>query len=374
MGSSENIDTLEVIELANKDMLDYFNKAFLNHLEDIQSVKTQIFEIDIKTDELEKTKDLYAFKSNSKKSVFSPIISDGSESERGKIISDQLSSLADAREGLIMRLRSMEIRLGELKKHLAKLNDASDAIDALKSMPAQNDDEDDFELLYEESGIPAELIAHGKTVLMQSAYDKAVANALLDKKVKDSMDSVTHKLDALSYMISSDPARAKVTLHEINRSAKKLISAIDEVQTRLDYELDSTKSLKTLLEDYLNEQKQAHPYLVFNTDLTCDESVTSLAPVYSIYTMKLIGIYLDNALKHANADSIDIRFMLTPNKIEVAIDDDGDGMEPDAPSKAPWYSSLKKAEEIITLLGGELHLITDLDQGTKVSFSYYTNN
>ena len=130
MGSSENIDTLEVIELANKDMLDYFNKAFLNHLEDIQSVKTQIFEIDIKTDELEKTKDLYAFKSNSKKSVFSPIISDGSESERGKIISDQLSSLADAREGRIMRLRSMEIRLGELKKHLAKLNDASDAIDA----------------------------------------------------------------------------------------------------------------------------------------------------------------------------------------------------------------------------------------------------
>ncbi|MBR4513952.1 MAG: sensor histidine kinase [Lachnospiraceae bacterium] len=374
MGSSEYDDNFELIELANKDMLDYFNKAFLNHLEDIQSVKTQIFEIDIKTDELEKTKDLYAFKSNSKKSVFSPIISDGSDTERGKIISDQLSSLADVRESLIMKLRSMEIRLGELKKHLSKLNDAADAIDAIKSAPAPEEEDDGFELLFEESKIPEDFIVHGKTVLMQSAYDKAVANALLDKKVKDSMDSVTHKLDALSYMITSDPARAKVTLHEINRSAKRVINAVDEVQTRLDYELDSTKSLKALLEEYLNEQKQAHPYMNFDTDLTCDESVSSLAPVYSIYTMKLIGIYLDNALKHANADSIEIKFMLTPTKIEVAINDDGDGMEPDAPSKAPWYSSLKKAEEIITLLGGELHLITDLDQGTKVSFSYYTNN
>ena len=53
---------IESIRVANKEMLDYFNDSFLNALEDIQDLKTQAFEIDIKIDELEKTKDLYAFK------------------------------------------------------------------------------------------------------------------------------------------------------------------------------------------------------------------------------------------------------------------------------------------------------------------------
>ena len=73
----ESKENFKKIKSANQMMLDYFNKSFLSQLEDIQNLKTQIFEIDIKIDELDKTKDIYAFKTNSRKSVFSPVTNDG---------------------------------------------------------------------------------------------------------------------------------------------------------------------------------------------------------------------------------------------------------------------------------------------------------
>ena len=51
----ESKENFKKIKSANQMMLDYFNKSFLSQLEDIQNLKTQIFEIDIKIDELDKT-------------------------------------------------------------------------------------------------------------------------------------------------------------------------------------------------------------------------------------------------------------------------------------------------------------------------------
>ena len=89
----ESKENFKKIKSANQMMLDYFNKSFLSQLEDIQNLKTQIFEIDIKIDELDKTKDIYAFKTNSRKSVFSPVTNDGVDTERNKIIQEQIKDL-----------------------------------------------------------------------------------------------------------------------------------------------------------------------------------------------------------------------------------------------------------------------------------------
>ena len=119
---------IESIRVANKEMLDYFNDSFLNALEDIQDLKTQAFEIDIKIDELEKTKDLYAFKSSSKKSVFSPSANDGIDNERGRIIDTQIQDLLGIKETLGLKIRSTERSLESLKKRLQVLSDAEAAI------------------------------------------------------------------------------------------------------------------------------------------------------------------------------------------------------------------------------------------------------
>lgn len=112
-------------------MLDYFNKSFLSQLEDIQNLKTQIFEIDIKIDELDKTKDIYAFKTNSRKSVFSPVTNDGVDTERNKIIQEQIKDLQSVKETLTLKLRGMELQLNKLRQYLEALNNAEDALTSL---------------------------------------------------------------------------------------------------------------------------------------------------------------------------------------------------------------------------------------------------
>ena len=127
----ESKENFKKIKSANQMMLDYFNKSFLSQLEDIQNLKTQIFEIDIKIDELDKTKDIYAFKTNSRKSVFSPVTNDGVDTERNKIIQEQIKDLQSVKETLTLKLRGMELQLNKLRQYLEALNNAEDALPLL---------------------------------------------------------------------------------------------------------------------------------------------------------------------------------------------------------------------------------------------------
>ena len=375
MNPQENI---ELIKQANRTMLDYFNKAFLNQLEDIQEIKTQIFEIDVKMDELEKTKDLYAFKTNSKKSVFSPIISEGMDIERGKIINEQISDMTNVRESLIMKIRTMEIKLGELKRYLTGLNDASDAIARLT---ADNSDcnaseeagaADGFEFLEEPAG--DSIKSHGYNILMQDAFDKAVMSTLLDNYIKTQINSLTHKTELMSYLLGTDISRAKLTLKEMEQGAKQILSYVGDIEKKLDADIDSTRSIRVLLDDFIALSKERHPECEIETQIEISDYEKKLHPVFCINTLKLLHILFDNIYKHANASTITLRFVLSPNIVDVTVTDNGVGISSGYMSEAPWYSSLHKAHEILYLLGGRLEITGDVMSGTKARFSFNINN
>ncbi len=371
MSAQEN---LEIANKANQTMLDYFNKAFLQQLEDIQEIKTQIFEIDVKMDELEKTKDLYAFKSNSKKSAFSPIITDGFEFERGKIINDQISDMTSVRESLIMKIRSMEIKLGELKKYLNTLNEANDALahlnaeSGMSNTASDTQDLDDFEFLEETTEEVSR--SHGYNILMQDAFDKAVLSTLLDNYIKTQVTSLTHKTELMNYLLGTDISRAKLTLKEIEQNAKQVLNYVGDIEKKLDAEIDSTKSIRYLLDEYIAGIRERHPELILETQIEISDYEKKLPPVFCINTIKLLNILFDNIFKHANANTVTLRFVLSPNIVDVTVTDNGVGIPDSYLSDSPWYSSLHKAHEILYLLGGKLEIAGDVMNGTKARFGF----
>lgn len=375
MNAHENID---LISQANKTMLDYFNKAFLNQLEDIQELKTQIFEIDVKMDELEKTKDLYAFKTNSKKSVFSPIISDGLDIERGKIINDQIADMTGARESLIMKIRTMEIKLGELKRYLTTLNDASDAIARLSAGKDSNTGRDeqtdtqDFEFLED---TPAdEIKSHGYNILMQDAFDKAVLSTLLDNYIKTQTTGLLHKTELMNYLLGTDISRAKLTLKEMEQGAKQMLSYVGDIEKKLDADIDSTKSIRILLDDFITTCRERYPACIIETQIEISDYERKLHPVFTINILRLLHILFDNIYKHAEANTIKLRFVLSPNIADVTVTDNGKGIADNYLTANPWYSSLHKAHEIVYLLGGKLTLSCDGSSGTTARFGFNINN
>ncbi|MGN0151021.1 MAG: sensor histidine kinase [Wujia sp.] len=372
-------NNIEIIQSANKEMLDYFNTTFLHDLETIQDLKTQAFEIDIKIDELEKTKDLYAFKSHSKKSVFSPIISDGTEQERGMIIDTQIKDLQDIRETLYTKIRSMEHDLTSLKHRLAVLTDAEQAIREIADTcikPAQiqdidtteDSDSEGFEFIEDTSENTAG--AHGYNILMQDAFDRAYLSTLIDKNIKDNLISMRHKIDMLSYLLTTDISRARLTLQEILLSSKKTLDSVDEICDKLNYHIDSSKPVWNCLDEFIIAQREAHPEILIDTNLECVDYDVNLHPVFTITLIRLLDMFFDNVFRHANAHSIELRISITPNIIDVYIKDNGVGISDNYLMQSPWYSSLHKAHEIIYLLNGKLTISGEPMSGTIVRFSF----
>lgn len=360
------------IKSANQTMLDYFNKAFLAQLEDIQNLKTQIFEIDIKIDELDKTKDIYAFKSNSRKSVFSPVTNDGVDTERNKIIQEQIKDLQSVKETLTLKLRSMELQLNKLRQYLESLNDAEDALSSFEPRFTTDDPDhtDNYGFTFLQDDAKEDISAHGYNILMLDAYDRALAQTILDKNIRTGLESMENKLDMINYLIGTDVGRAKLTIQEILHNTKQLIHNVDDMSDNLSRFSNSNKPLKEQLEIYLNEFKQKNPKLDITASVETPDAGISYHPVFNINFMCLIQIFFDNIAAHADASKVTLQASLMPNTLEVILKDDGVGIKENFMADSPWYSSLHKAKEILYMLCGRLDITGDVISGTTVKFSF----
>lgn len=360
------------IKSANQTMLDYFNKAFLAQLEDIQNLKTQIFEIDIKIDELDKTKDIYAFKSNSRKSVFSPVTNDGIDTERNKIIQEQIKDLQSVKETLTLKLRSMELQLNKLRQYLEALNDAEDALSSFEPRFTTDDPDhtDNYGFTFLQDDAKEDISAHGYNILMLDAYDRALTQTILDKNIRTGLESMESKLDMINYLIGTDVGRAKLTIQEILHNTKQLIHNVDDMSDNLNRFSNSNKPLKEQLEIYLNEFKQKNPKLDITASVETPDAGISYHPVFNINFMCLIQIFFDNIAAHANASKVTLQASLMPNTLEVILKDDGVGIKENFMTDSPWYSSLHKAKEILYMLCGRLDISGDVISGTTVKFSF----
>ena len=218
----ESKENFKKIKSANQMMLDYFNKSFLSQLEDIQNLKTQIFEIDIKIDELDKTKDIYAFKTNSRKSVFSPVTNDGVDTERNKIIQEQIKDLQSVKETLTLKLRGMELQLNKLRQYLEALNNAEDALTSFEPRYTTDDPDhtDHYGFTFLQEDAKEDISSHGYNILMLDAYDRALTQTILDKQIKTGLEAMQNKLDMINYLIGTDVGRAKLNANASNVSVQ----------------------------------------------------------------------------------------------------------------------------------------------------------
>lgn len=366
---------IELIKKANQEMLNYFNSTFLENLEEIQKLKTQTFEIDIKIDELEKTKGIYAFKSTSRKSVFTPTISDDFENEKSKIIDEQIKDLRSVKDSLYTKIRSLEVSLNTIKKRLAMLNDAETSIDNLVKeispeliQNSSDDEQGDFEFIEENK--TDDISTHGYNILMHDAFEKAFFSTLIKKNIRDGVESINHKLEMLNYLLTTDISRAKLTLQEVVLNSKKVLDSVDDISNKFDSNMNSSQPIWSRLDDFISNQRLAHPECIINANIECTDYEINLHPVFTINLLKLLNIFFDNIFKHSNANNVNFKMSLSKNIVDVYLCDNGVGIDSDYLTKSPWYSSLHKAHEIIYLLGGALSITGDILSGTTVKFNF----
>ena len=107
---NEDTNPINIIEEANSKTLDYFNRSYVDNLELVQELKTELFELNIQIETLEKTKDLYGCQIDNRRNVFSPININENNSTitRSRQIEKQLQDLNDAKKCLENRISELE--------------------------------------------------------------------------------------------------------------------------------------------------------------------------------------------------------------------------------------------------------------------------
>lgn len=227
---------LEIIQNVNTNTLNYFNNQYLSNLEQIQNLKTELFEVEIKIEELHRTKSIYSFSSSSRKNIFTPTVTGPINNEKGKIIDAQIEGLKEVKISLSQKIKTLENSLLDLKSTLEELKQADVAIKYLQlqaDLDTQNIEQEepnncDDELFFVKPNEDNNN-QHGFNILMLDAFDKSYITTILDKNIRDAIVSNAHKLEVLSYLLNSDISRAKITLNDVLSSSNNIVEALDTV-------------------------------------------------------------------------------------------------------------------------------------------------
>jgi signal transduction histidine kinase len=120
------------------------------------------------------------------------------------------------------------------------------------------------------------------------------------------------------------------------------------------------------LQEYFYEFGLRHD---LKTDLRMpfDQSSLVLPPNQEVHLTRIIQESLNNVRKHAQASSV--RMTLSPNgcKLTLRIEDDGVGFDLERVRECRGRYGLYTMQERAELLGGSLHIQSEIGQGTTIT-------
>ncbi len=373
--TNEEMNPLNIIEEANSKTLDYFNKTYVSNLELVQSLKTELFELEVQIETLEKTRDLYTYHIDTRRNVFSPLTMDNAQTmTKGKQIALQIKDLEDARERLKNRIAQLEEEIVFFKEQVEMLSKASKCIHTVlvgsshKDSVEETDYEDAIEFIEEDDAEGKAL--HNYNMLKLTDYEQLQYAGTLDQNVKQELISNLNKLDVLKWLLNSDVARAKVTLNELHGSQESILSSLDLVLEQMNYNIDTKQPIWDQVDKLIEKYRYAHPECMIISSCDCTEHDLNLPPVITIRLIRMLREVFDNIFKHSNANKVTSKIFISSRLIDVYINDNGVGIPEDYLDRSSWSSGLHKLHETIYQLDGKLQIQGDLISGTNVRFSF----
>lgn len=380
-------EDLQIIQDANTEMLAFFKKQHISNLELIQSLKTELFELDIKLEEVTKTRNIYVSFVDESRNIFSPIqAEDIHENDKSHQLEVQLHDLQGVRTALVQRIKHIENQLKQIEERIQVLEQSEQRIahlkqeltnDQLAKEEANNEaylKEEGFHLITDEDGsvIPDESlnINHNLNLLMLREYEHTTLANQLETSLKDSIVKNTNKLEVLKWMLTTDVDRAKLIVKELYDNNRNELTTIDDFLSVLKHKFDSHKPIWVLLDEFVMNYRDAHPECVIEANVDSDNYEMNIHPIITTSLLEILTELFDNIFLHSNANHITLRLCISSRVIDVFLNDNGVGISNQYYTESKWYSGLHKVHETIHLLDGKISITGDLLSGTNIRFSF----
>ncbi len=362
-------EQLAPIIKANGEMLKHFSRVHADAMSRLQEVKTELFELNIRLDEQNRTKNLYSVNANHRKNVFRPIHADDATTQRENELEEIIRTLTERKQTLIAEQEDAQERIRETEDKIRMLRAAQQATLRLsKDMIFEEEESEDFEFIEEDEELP-DISEHGEQILLLDAFDKAYLATILERKALTPLSSQTHRLDTLRRLISTDPQQARLILDEFQTQNEGITATMKAQLDRLHHTFDEKRPVGTILDEWIMGFRDRHPEFVLESTVQQKDETLVIPYIRSLTLIRLLEIFFDNIVRHSGANQIRFRVQISAADVDVFLSDNGTGISETVMKDSPWYSSLHKAEEMLFLLDGRMNLSGSKDHGTTVRFS-----
>ncbi len=368
-------DHLNTLRSTNWELLNYFRSAYVTQSEQLQGLKSELFELDVKLEELEKTKNLYSFQSDSRRNIFSPFSAGASEQGKNQVLQTQLEELKSVRASLVQRIEQQEISLKSIREHIQSLEAANQCLaEIYQTLPQEEESTEELSTPETDASDQSEQeddpVLHAYRILQFEQYDRSQIAERIHTSLQQGIEGDQNKLEVLKWLIQSDPTRARVTIQELQDSNARLLQASNALIQELEQTSTVVKPVWMAIEDCIQQYRTRHPECTIDASVDCSDYELKILPIITQTLLQLIEEILNNAFFYSNANKLLIKVYINSRMIDVYINDNGAGIPADYLTASSWHSGLHRLHEIVYLLGGKVQIDGDIISGTNVRFSF----
>jgi signal transduction histidine kinase len=220
----------------------------------------------------------------------------------------------------------------------------------------------------------AMLAAHAAVAIENARlYEQSRELSIVEERnrlARELHDSATQKLfglvlsaEAAATLIERDPARARTELGRLQALAREAMEELRSLVFELRPPSVETEGLATALRKHVDVLRR-----VYRREIGLELGGASrYGPQLEREVLRIAQEALQNALRHANADHVELRLDARDGHLVLTVRDDGIGFDPVAPELRSRRLGLTSMEERAQTIGGTLRIDSHPGRGTTVS-------
>jgi signal transduction histidine kinase len=206
--------------------------------------------------------------------------------------------------------------------------------------------------------------------LRQAEQERALEQerARIARDLHDELGSLLTRISLLSGLAKADrkdPRLVETHAEKISQSADQTVRALEEIVWAVRPGSDSLQSLVQYIAHFGNELFDGDSARC-RLELPHDLPERPLPPEVRHNIFLVVKEALTNALKHASAREVRVEAKVSAGSLEIVVQDDGKGFDPNAPLAEPKRDGLGNMRRRAEAIGGVLDLQSAPGKGTRV--------
>jgi signal transduction histidine kinase len=211
-------------------------------------------------------------------------------------------------------------------------------------------------------------LAIEKTRLYERSRELSIVEER-NRLARELHDSVTQKLfgvtltaESAATVVERDPKEARQQIQRLQQLAREAMEELRSLIFELRPPEVETEGLATALRKHVDVLQRVHGHAV-QLQVDCDAAPRAAGDAE---VLRVAQEALQNALRHAAAEHIDISLQADNGRLRLAVTDDGAGFDPADPALRARRLGLTSMEERARALGGRLSIESRPGEGTTV--------